>query len=92
MPSSKERRETVMDIKVLGPGCRNCEKLEVDAKQAVKESGAEATVSKVTDMAEIMRYGVLSTPGLVINGKVRSYGRLPSVKEIRTWIEEEKNK
>ena len=81
-----------MEIKVLGPGCRNCEKLEADSKQAVKESGADATVSKVTDMAEIMRYGVLSTPGLVINGKVKSYGRLPSVKEIRAWIEEEEKK
>ena len=66
-----------MEIKVLGPGCRNCEKLEADAKQAVKEAGADSTVTKVTDMTEIMRYGVLSTPGLVINGKVKSYGRLP---------------
>jgi small redox-active disulfide protein 2 len=81
-----------MEIKVLGPGCRNCEKLETDAKQAVTEEGADCAVTKVTDMAEIMRYGVLSTPGLVINGKVKSYGRLPSVKEIRTWIEEEKKK
>jgi small redox-active disulfide protein 2 len=81
-----------MEIKVLGPGCRNCEKLEADAKQAVKEAGADSTVTKVTDMVEIMRYGVLSTPGLVINGKVKSYGRLPSVKEIRMWIEEEKKK
>ena len=81
-----------MEIKVLGPGCRNCEKLDTDTKQAAKEVGADATVTKVTDMAEIMRYGVLSTPGLVINGKVKSYGRIPSVKEIRTWIEEEKKK
>jgi small redox-active disulfide protein 2 len=79
-----------MEIKVLGPGCRNCEKLEADATQAVKEAGTDSTVTKVTDMAEIMRYGVLSTPGLVINGKVKSYGRLPSVKEIRAWIEDEK--
>jgi len=81
-----------MEIKVLGPGCRNCEKLEADAKQAVKEAGADATVTKVTDMTDIIRFGVLSTPGLVINGKVRSYGRIPSVKEIRAWIEEEKKK
>ena len=81
-----------MEIKVLGPGCRNCEKLEADAKQAAKEAGADATVAKVADMAEIMRFGVLSTPGLVINGKVKSYGRIPSVKEIRTWIEEEEKK
>ena len=81
-----------MEIKVLGPGCRNCEKLEADAKQAVNEAGADATVTKVTDMADIMRFGVLSTPGLVVNGKVKSYGRLPSVKEIRAWIEEEKGR
>ncbi|HTZ40762.1 MAG TPA: thioredoxin family protein [Syntrophales bacterium] len=81
-----------MEIKVLGPGCRNCEKLEADAKQAVKEAGTDATVMKVTDMADIMRFGVLSTPGLVINRKVKSYGRIPSIKEIRAWIEEEKDK
>jgi len=79
-----------MEIKILGPGCRNCEKLAADAKLAAKEGGCAAEVVKVTDMKQIMSYGVLSTPGLVINGKVKSYGRIPSVDEIKKWIEEEK--
>ena len=80
-----------MEIKILGPGCRNCEKLLQDAMQAAKDAGVTADVSKITDMAEIMKRGVLSTPGLVINGKVKSTGRLPSIKEIRKWIEESLN-
>jgi len=79
-----------MEIKILGPGCRNCEKLAVDAKLAAKETGCTAEVVKVTDMKQMMSYGVLSTPGLVINGKVKAYGRIPSVSEIKKWIEEEK--
>ena len=79
-----------MEIKILGSGCRNCEKLAADAKLAAKEGGYVADVVKVTDMKEIMSYGILSTPGLVINGKVKSYGRIPSVGEIKKWIEEEK--
>jgi small redox-active disulfide protein 2 len=79
-----------MEIKILGPGCRSCEKLAADAKLAAKETGCAADVVKVTDMKQMMSYGILSTPGLVINGKVKSYGRLPSVSEIKKWIEEEK--
>lgn len=79
-----------MEIKILGPGCRNCEKLAADAKLAAKETNCTADVVKVTDMKQMMTYGILSTPGLVINGKVKSYGRLPSVSEIKKWIEEEK--
>jgi small redox-active disulfide protein 2 len=77
-----------MEIRILGPGCRNCEKLVEDAKKAAKEAGVAADIAKITDMAEIMKRGVLSTPGLMINGKVKSTDRLPSVKEIRKWIEE----
>jgi len=69
---------------------RYCEKLAADAKLAAKETGCAADVVKVTEMKQMMTYGVLSTPGLVINGKVKSYGRLPSVSEIKKWIEEEK--
>lgn len=79
-----------MEIEILGPGCRNCEKLAADAKLAAKETGCTAEVIKVTDMKQMMSYGVLSTPGLVINGMVKSYGRIPSVSEIKKWIEEEK--
>ena len=79
-----------MEIRILGPGCRNCEKLAEEAKRAAKEAGSTAEIIKITDMKQIMTYGVLSTPGLVINGKVKSYGRIPSVNEIKKWIEEEK--
>lgn len=79
-----------MEIKILGPGCRNCDKLAEEARLAAKEAGCVAEVVKVTDMKQIMTYGVLSTPGLVINGKVKSYGRIPSASDIRKWIEEEK--
>jgi small redox-active disulfide protein 2 len=79
-----------MEIKILGPGCKNCEKLAEEAKQAARDAAVEADLEKVTDMKKIMGYGVMSTPGLVINGKVKSYGRIPSVKEITQWIEEEK--
>ncbi|HUH65876.1 MAG TPA: thioredoxin family protein [Syntrophales bacterium] len=77
-----------MEIKILGPGCRNCEKLAEETKRAAKEAGCTVNISKVTDMKEIMSYGVLSTPGLVINGKVKSYGRIPSAGEIRKWVDE----
>jgi small redox-active disulfide protein 2 len=79
-----------MEIKILGPGCRNCEKLAADARLDAKDTGCAADVVKVTDMKQMMSYGILSTPGLVINGKVKSYGRIPSVSEIKKWIEEEK--
>jgi small redox-active disulfide protein 2 len=79
-----------MEIKILGPGCSNCEKLAADAKLAAKESGCAAEVVKVTDMKQLMTYGILSTPGPIISGKVKSYGRIPSVSEIKKWIKEEK--
>jgi small redox-active disulfide protein 2 len=79
-----------MEIRILGSGCRNCEKLAEEAKRGAQEAGCPAEIIKVTDMKQITSYGVLGTPGLVINGKVKSYGRIPSTKEIKKWIEEEK--
>lgn len=79
-----------MEIKVLGPGCRNCEKLEEEVNEAIRETGVSAEVIKVKDMGQIMLAGIMRTPGLVINGKVKSIGRIPSIKEIKGWIEEEK--
>jgi small redox-active disulfide protein 2 len=72
-----------MEIKVLGPGCANCKKLAQSVKDAVDELGVEADVQKVEDIAEIMRYGVMSTPGLVVDGVVKSSGRVLSVSEIK---------
>ncbi len=79
-----------MEIKVLGPGCKNCEKLEEEVNEAVRETGVNAEVIKVKDMGQIMMAGIMRTPGLVINGKVKSFGRIPSTSEIKRWIEEEK--
>jgi small redox-active disulfide protein 2 len=71
-----------MNIKVLGPGCANCAKLEDVTRQAVAQLGIDAEVTKVSDVAEIMGYGVMSTPALVIDGELKLSGRVPSVDEV----------
>jgi small redox-active disulfide protein 2 len=75
-------------IEVLGPGCNNCKRLEAVAREAVAIAGIEAEVVKVTDYAQIAAYGVLSTPGLVIDGKVVSTGRIPSAGDVAAWLSE----
>lgn len=79
-------KPAVMDIKILGTGCPKCKALEKATKDAVAETGIEATVSKVEDIVEIMNYGVMSTPAIVINGKVVIKGRVPSIEEIKSLI------
>jgi small redox-active disulfide protein 2 len=76
----------MLHIKVLGPGCSNCEKLASVAKQAVANFGMPANIEKVTDYTEIMNYRVLATPGLVINEKLVSAGRIPSEAEVMSWV------
>ncbi|MBF4692346.1 thioredoxin family protein [Fusibacter ferrireducens] len=71
-----------MIIKVLGSGCKNCKKLEEHTKAALAETGIEATVEKVEDFKEIMAYGVMKTPALVIDEEVKVMGRVATVKEI----------
>ena len=76
-----------MEIRVLGPGCANCEKLAEMAKKAVKELGIEAKIEKITQ--EIMRY-TMSTPGLVVNGKLKHLGKpLPSLEKVKEFIKQE---
>jgi small redox-active disulfide protein 2 len=73
-------------IEVLGSGCANCQRLEALARQAIAGLGVEAEVEKVTDMKEIMARGVMATPGLAVNGKVVSKGRVPSAAEVTSLI------
>jgi len=75
-------------IEVLGPGCNNCMRLEKNTREAVAMAGVDADITKVTDYAQIMAYGIMSTPGLVIDGKVVSYGRVPSAGDIAVWLSE----
>ena len=75
-----------MKIEVLGPGCPRCEILEANVKEAVKELGIDAEVEKVTDVAKITAYGIMSTPGLVVDGKVKGFGKLFSVEEIKEML------
>jgi small redox-active disulfide protein 2 len=75
-----------MEIKVLGPGCANCKRLYAEAERALAQVGQPATLTKVEAMEDIMAYGVLRTPGLVIDEKVVASGRIPGAAEIATMI------
>jgi small redox-active disulfide protein 2 len=76
-----------MDIKVLGPGCRNCVTLEARTRDALDGLGLDATIEKVTDPVTIAGYGILSTPGLVVDGDVLVAGKVPSVRQLKTLLE-----
>jgi len=76
----------MLTIKVLGPGCQNCQNLASVTERAIANLSIEAKVEKVTDHTEIMKYKILATPGLVINEKVVAAGRLPSEAEITTFL------
>lgn len=76
----------MLTIKVLGPGCENCIKVETVARKAVINLGVEAEFVKITDWTEIKKYPILSTPGLVINEKLVCGGRIPNEAEVTTWL------
>ncbi|MBW2017692.1 MAG: TM0996/MTH895 family glutaredoxin-like protein [Deltaproteobacteria bacterium] len=75
-----------MEIKVLGPGCPKCQATEKNVREAVKEAGVEANVEKVTDVLEIATYGVFGTPAVVVDGEVKSVGKIPGKDEIISWL------
>jgi small redox-active disulfide protein 2 len=75
-----------MDIKILGPGCPRCKSLEKLTREVVAENGIDATITKIDDIMEIMKYGVMTTPALVVNGKVEIKGRVPSSDEIKQLL------
>jgi small redox-active disulfide protein 2 len=75
-----------MTIKVLGPGCSNCKKVYQLAEQAISELKKEAELNYVTDLVEISKTGLMRTPGLMINDKIVSYGRIPSLDEVKEFI------
>jgi len=76
-----------LEIKVLGTGCKKCKTLEETTKKAVEELELNASIEKVEDIQKIMAYGIMQTPGLVINEKVVFSGRLPKLKELKEIIE-----
>ena len=75
-----------MEIKILGSGCSSCNDLLKRTEQAVKELGIEASFEKVTDMMQIMSFGVMKTPALVVDGKVKASGRVPSIEDIKNLL------
>jgi len=77
-----------MEIKVLGTGCPKCRKVYANAQRAIADLGIAVKLEKVEAIDEILRYGVMMTPAVVINGRVRASGRIPSVEELKTWLQE----
>ena len=77
-----------MEIKVLGPGCKKCETTKKNVDEAVEEAGITADIIKVTDTLEIAKHGVFGTPAVVVDGEVKSVGKIPTKDEIKGWIQQ----
>lgn len=75
-----------MEIKVLGPGCPKCRETEKIVREAVAEAGVVADVEKVTDVMKIAGYGVLGTPAVVVDGEVKSVGKIPKKEDVKSWL------
>jgi small redox-active disulfide protein 2 len=76
----------MMEIKVLGPGCAKCQQTEKIVKETVAETGVSASVEKVTDILKIAEYGVFGTPAVVVDGDVKSVGKIPTKEDIKKWL------
>jgi small redox-active disulfide protein 2 len=88
----QEESPEQLEIKILGPGCANCDRLEREVMEAVSELDLPAGIDHVRDIREIGKYGVMGSPALIINGKVKTVGRVPMRSEIKKWLMEAKNK
>jgi small redox-active disulfide protein 2 len=86
----EEERGGFLEVTILGPGCYSCNKLEQDVMTVLSETGIRAGLNHISDPNLIAQYGILPTPALIINGKVKSSGRVPSKPMIKKWLEEEK--
>ena len=75
-----------MEIKVLGPGCAKCQQTEKIVREAVAETGSDAQIEKITDVMKIAGYGVFGTPAVVIDGQVKSVGKIPTKQDVKSWI------
>ena len=78
-----------MEIKVLGPGCPKCQQTEKIVKEAVAAAGVDVQVEKITDVMKIMTYGVMGTPAVVVDGQVKSIGKVPKKEDVIKWIQTE---
>ena len=75
-----------MEIKVLGPGCPRCQQTEKIVKEAVAEAGVDAQIEKISDTMKIAGYGVFGTPAVVVDGEVKSVGKIPTKDEVKAWL------
>ena len=75
-----------MEIKVLGPGCPKCKQTEKVVREVLAETGVNASVEKVTDIKTIAKFGVFGTPAVVVDGKVKSMGKIPTKEQVKSWI------
>jgi len=78
----------MISIKILGTGCKKCQTLEAKVRDLVAANNIEAAVEKVTDIQEMIRYGIMMTPGLIINEKVKSFGIIPKDDQLLSWLKE----
>lgn len=78
----------MISVKILGTGCKKCQNLENKVRELVASNNIDATVGKVTDIQEMVNYGIMMTPGLIINEKVKSFGIIPKDDQIINWLKE----
>lgn len=87
---TKKRKEDRMKIEIYGPGCYRCQEVEKVVRASLSELNIPADVEKIKDMGKIVEAGIMHTPGIRINGKVKCFGRIPNMEEVKKWIGEEK--